>query len=141
LAQSLGSSGGGDIRLLSSGDIRGGSGSGIGVSFEGGADNLIDNGGTLSAVSGLAILTTSGNDTVENRGVIVGNAFLGAGSNIVRNQQGVSYFTLDTLDLRDGAGSGAFGNDGTLELGRRAPRYPVDLLSGETFAVPDFGDI
>ena len=141
LAQSLGSSGTGDIRLLSSGDIRGGSGAGVAVGFDGGADNLIDIGGTLSAVSGLAIETTSGDDTVENRGVIVGNAFLGTGANLIRNHSGATYFTIDTLDLRDSSGSGAFVNDGTLELGLRAPRFPIDLFAGDAFDLPDYGDV
>jgi hypothetical protein len=141
LAQSLGSLGGGEITLISTGDIRGGSGSGIGVSFDGGADNLIDTSGTLSAVSGLAIKTTYGNDTVENRGVIDGNAFLGEGTNLIHNNVGATYFTIDTLDLQDGSGHGAFVNDGTLELGLRASAYPIDLLNGATFAVPTYDDI
>jgi hypothetical protein len=141
LAQSLGSLGGGDITLLSTGDIRGGSGTGIGVDFDGGADNLIDNGGTLSAVSGLAIRSTTGNDTVENRGAIIGNVLLGAGTNLLHNNLGATFVTIDTLDLQDGDGSGSFVNEGGLELGLRAPRYPIDLAAGETFEVPAFDDI
>jgi hypothetical protein len=141
LAQSLGSLGGGNIRLLSSGDIRGGSGTGMAINFDGGADNLIDTEGTVSAVSGLAIKTTTGNDTVENRGAIVGNAFLGEGTNLIHNNLGASYFTISTLDLQDGAGSGAFSNDGTVELGLRAPRFPIDLAAGDTFEVPTYDDI
>jgi hypothetical protein len=141
LAQSLGSLGGGNIELLSSGDIRGGSGTGIAVNFDGGADNLIDTSGTLSAVSGLAIKTTTGNDTVENHGAIVGNVYLGEGTNLLHNNLGATFVTIDTLDLQDGAGTGAFVNEGALELGLRAPRYPIDLAGGETFDVPAYDDI
>jgi hypothetical protein len=141
LAQSLGSVGGGNISLVSTGDIRGGSGRGIGVSLAGGADNLIDTSGTLSAVSGLAIKATDGNDRVENRGVIVGNALLGEGTNLIHNNKGATYFTIDKLDLRDGSGSGAFVNDGNVELGLRASRYPIDLLSGATHSVPVYDDM
>lgn len=140
LAQSLGSLGGGNITLLSSGDIRGGSGNGIGVSFDGGANNLIDSDGTLSAVSGLAIKTTTGNDRVENRGLMVGNVFLGQGANLLHNNLGATFVTIDTLDLRDGSGTGAFVNDGAVELGLRAPRYPIDLLNDATFEVPTYRD-
>ncbi|MCC6925260.1 autotransporter outer membrane beta-barrel domain-containing protein [Novosphingobium sp.] len=141
LAQSLGSLGGGNIQLVSTGDVRGGSGTGIGVSFDGGANNLIDTSGTISAVSGLAIKATSGNDVVENRGTIVGNALLGSGTNLIHNNLGATYVTIITLDLRDGLGStGTFSNDGTVEMGLRAPRFPIDLLNGATFVVPVYPD-
>jgi len=141
LAQSLGTEGGGNIRLLSTGDIRGGGGTGMAINFEGGAENLIDTDGTVSAVSGLAIKTTTGNDTVENRGAIVGNVFLGEGTNLLHNNAGAAFVTISTIDLRDGAGTGTFVNDGTIEMGLRAPRYPIDLDAGDTFEVPAYDDI
>jgi hypothetical protein len=139
-AQSDGPDGAGDITITASGDIRGGSGTGAGVRLAGGADNLVTINGTLSAVSGLAMESGSGNDQLANTGVVVGNLILGGGANSVFNAEGSTFVTIDTLDLRDGAGStGTFTNAGDLLLGRSAPRYPIDLLAGETWDASSLG--
>ena len=88
--------------------------------------------GTLSAVSGLAMESGTGNDRLENTGIVVGNLILGGGINSVFNAEGATFMTIDTLDLQEGAGSsGTFTNEGDLLLGRSAPRYPIDLLAGD----------
>ncbi len=67
---------------LSGGDIQGGTGNGAGVNFENalGTNTLnIFSGTSLSALSGVAIRGSDGNDTVSNAGIINGNIELGAG--------------------------------------------------------------
>ena len=86
-------------------DIRGGSGNGIGVFFDGGADNTLFTSGSVSAVSGNAIVTTAGNDLIENTGTVIGNVDLGAGVNRFDNQAGATFIAFDTIDLRDDAAS------------------------------------
>ena len=135
--QSLGSLARGNIDLRSTGNLRGGSGSGAAVQLDGGATNSVFSSGTLSAVSGLAVVGGAGNDTVTNTGLAVGNFALGAGANTLLNAQAATLVSIDTIDLRDGAGStGVFTNAGNLLLGLAASRYPLDLLAGDTFAVP-----
>ena len=136
-AQSLGSLGGSNILIGASGDVRGGSAGGSGIALDGGANNVVTILSTLSAVSGRAITGTYGNDRLENKGLTVGNAFLGGGTNLVHNALGATFLTIDALDLRDGIGSnGLFDNDGTLQMGLSASRLPIDLLNGATFAPP-----
>ena len=133
-AQSLGSLGGGNIKITALGSLRGGSGSGIAAFIDGGKDNLLTSNVALSAVSGNAVTATSGNDTVINNGIAVGNFRLGGGTNALVNSVGATLITIDTLDLQDGAGSsGTFTNSGELLLGLSASKYPLDLAAGETF--------
>ena len=140
-AQSLGSLGGGNIGITIAGSVRGGSGTGVGVALDGGTDNVVTVKSNLSAVSGRAMTGTFGNDRLENRGLTVGNILLGGGNNVVHTAAGATFVTIDTLDLRDGAGStGLFDNDGSLLLGLSADRYPIDLRNGDTFAAPVIAD-
>ena len=67
----------------------------------------------------------TGNDRLENTGIVVGNLILGSGTNSIFNAEGATFVTIDTLDLQDGAGSsGLFTNEGNFLLGRSAPRSP-----------------
>jgi hypothetical protein len=138
LAQSVGQSGGGDITLTANGAIRGGSGTGAGVRFAGGATNQITSSGSISAVSGLAIDTGTGNDRVDNSGWVVGNVDLGSGTNVFNNGTTGTFVAFNTIDLRDGAGStGTFNNAGDFLMGLSASRVPIDLAAGATFANVD----
>jgi hypothetical protein len=138
LAQSVGQAGGGDITLTSNGAIRGGSGAGAGVRFAGGAANRIITSGSISAVSGLAIDTGTGNDRVDNSGWVVGNVDLGSGVNVFNNTATGTFVAFNTIDLRDGAGStGTFNNAGDFLMGLSAPRTPIDLANGAVFANVD----
>ena len=140
-AQSLGSLGGGNITINALGAIRGGSGSGAGILLAGGLNNLVTVGTSVSAVSGLAVVGTTGNDTIVNNGLAVGNFRLGGGTNALINAVGGTVITIDTIDLRDGAGSnGIFTNSGTLLLGQSASKYPIDLLAGDKLVASTFGD-
>ncbi|MBM4040030.1 MAG: PEP-CTERM sorting domain-containing protein [Planctomycetes bacterium] len=87
LAQSVGSSGlGGNIGItIGSGTVQGGSGLGAGVYLDGGANNTLTNAGHISALSGMAVRATVGNDTIVNNGIIAGNVSLGTGVNAIMN--------------------------------------------------------
>ncbi|MBB4082090.1 hypothetical protein GGR12_000929 [Brevundimonas lenta] len=134
-AQSLGGLGGGDISIASNGFVRGGTGTGAGVRIDGGANNVVTTSGSISAVSGLAIDATTGQDTVNNDGLVVGNIDLGLGDNAFNNRLGSTFVAFNTIDLRDAAGdSGVYTNSGDFLMGLSASRVPIDLSAGETFA-------
>ena len=137
-AQSVGAVGtGSDILVSVTGDVRGGSGAGMGIWLDGGADNAVDSKGSLSAISTVAMRAGAGNDRFLNEGLAVGNFYLGGGTNALTNAAGATFVTIDTLELQDGLGStGAFTNDGNLYLGQSASRYPIDLLAGEKLSAP-----
>jgi hypothetical protein len=104
------------------------------VLIDGGLNNLLTSRTSLTAVSGLAVIGTSGNDTVVNNGLAVGNFRLGGGNNALLNSLGATLVTINSIDLRDGIGStGSFTNSGNLLMGLSADRYPIDLLRGATF--------
>ncbi|MBR9824543.1 MAG: hypothetical protein GYB36_01925 [Alphaproteobacteria bacterium] len=102
-AQSMGGTGNGNIVGVLDGFVRGGTGIGRGVYFDGGANNTLTTNGTLSAVSTWAIETTSGNDTINNNGIVAGNMDLGSGDNSFNNNNGATYIAFSTIDLRDPA--------------------------------------
>lgn len=114
-AQSLGPRGNGDITItLNGGTVRGGSGSGVGVNLDGGAENTLTNHGVLSALSGTAIRGSGGNDVVENHGTVIGGVRLGAGSNAFNNNAGARFDAGAIIDL--GVGN-TLTNDGILSPG------------------------
>ncbi|WP_323760504.1 autotransporter outer membrane beta-barrel domain-containing protein [Maricaulis sp.] len=100
-AQSRGVNGAGNILMEITGLVRGGSGSGVGVAFEGGSTNQLTSFGSVSSVSGLAITGTDGNDAVSNFGLVVGSLDLGSGDNSFDNVAGSTFVAMDTIDLRD----------------------------------------
>ena len=98
---------------INSGTVSGGSGAAAGVSIVGGTTNTVTNFGTVTALSGLAIKGTSGNDTVNNFGTVTGNVTLGTGTNAFNNQAGGVFNAGATIDL----GGGNLTNAGTLSPG------------------------
>jgi hypothetical protein len=135
-AESTGSLGGGDITITAEDAIRGGSGTGMGIYVDGGADNVINTENSLSSVSGNAITTTVGNDTVNNTGLVVGDVNLGGGVNAFNNEFGSTFIAFHTIALQDASAgsSGVFTNSGEFQMGLSAPLVPIDLLNGATFA-------
>ncbi|VAV95624.1 hypothetical protein MNBD_ALPHA04-1763, partial [hydrothermal vent metagenome] len=118
-AQSLGSGGGGNISLtLAEGQqILAGEG-GTTVAFDGGADNIFENNGsvmTLDGLTGTAITGTSGNDTINNSGMIIGNIALGGGANSFTNLGSGTFISASALNL--GASENLFTNSGLLTPG------------------------
>ncbi|HWE47241.1 MAG TPA: autotransporter outer membrane beta-barrel domain-containing protein [Caulobacteraceae bacterium] len=138
-AESTGSLGGGNIVVDALKDIRGGSGTGVGISIDGGADNVINVLTSLSAVSGNAITATFGNDTVNNTGLVVGDVDLGGGVNAFDNELGSTFIAFHKIALQDSSAgsSGVFTNSGEFQMGLSAPLVPIDLLNGATFGNVD----
>jgi hypothetical protein len=119
VAESLGSrSGGGNIIVIVDGGIvQGGTGSGAGVRFSGGADNLLTNRGaitTLNGSVGTVVIGTGGNETVENYGTLVGGVDLGSGNNALNNQEGAVFSSGNSIYLGNG---NKMVNKGTLAPG------------------------
>ena len=99
---------------IKSGTVSGGSGTGAGVALLCGTNNTLTNMGTVTALSGLAIQGTTGNDTVNNSGAVIGNVILGSGTNAFNNMAGGLFNSGATVNL--GAGN-ALTNAGTLSPG------------------------
>jgi uncharacterized protein with beta-barrel porin domain len=70
--------------------------------------------GTLMALSGLAIQSSTGNDTVTNFGAVIGNVSLGAGTNAFNNMAGGLFNSGSTVNLGTG---NTLTNAGTLSPG------------------------
>jgi hypothetical protein len=125
-AQSVGRGGNGNITIVNNGGtIRGGSGTGVGVNIDGGANNTLTNTGSISALSGRAIVASSGNDTVINNGTVAGAVELGSGLNAFRNNHGARFDTGLTIDL--GAGN-TLTNEGILSPGGRGAILNTTLI-------------
>jgi len=92
----------------------------------GGSNNTLTNFGTVTALSGLAISGTTGNDTVNNFGTVIGNVTLGTGTNAFNNMAGGLFNSGTTVDL--GAGN-VLTNAGTLSPGG-AGAIQTTALSG-----------
>lgn len=76
----------GDISInILSGSVAGGSGLGAGILVATGGNGTITNHGTVSALSGLAILGAQGHETIDNFGTIVGDVDLFIGNNTFNN--------------------------------------------------------
>lgn len=115
-AQSVGNSGGQDISIdIQSGSITGGSGTGAGIYMDGGNNNTLTNRGSISALSGTAIVGGTGNETVDNYGTITGNVNLGAGSHAFNNMVGGTFNAGATVNLDAGtlSNSGMFSPGGS----------------------------
>jgi uncharacterized protein with beta-barrel porin domain len=118
LAQSRGDNGAGDISInIVSGLVQGGSGTGAGISFMDGANNTLTNRGTVTTISGrdgMAIVGTTGNETINNYGIVTGSVDLGGGLNAFNNQAGSLFNAGLTINL--GAGN-PFTNAGMFSPG------------------------
>ncbi len=148
-AQSLGKTGGNNIAIDVGGIVRGYA---EGIHIDGGKTNLLTLSGSVSAVSGVAITTGSGDDHVVNTGAFIGNVDLGSGNNTFENGLGATFIAMKTIDLTDPVGGsssqlairptlaapfvpgGTFLNDGEFQMGLSASRMPIDLSKGATFA-------
>jgi uncharacterized protein with beta-barrel porin domain len=125
----LGLSDSGPIAItIKSGTISGSSGVGpagsaAAVVLTGGSNNTLTNMGTLSALSGLAIVGNVGlggdigNNTVNNSGTVIGNVILGGGTNAFNNQAGGIFDAGATVDL---GAANLLTNAGTLSPGGAA---------------------
>ncbi|MBZ9997871.1 hypothetical protein [Mesorhizobium sp. BH1-1-4] len=124
----------GDINVTIAKDVMiiGGSGTGAGVSYLDGRDNVLTNNGFVGAVTGAdgcipgvdagcerkidgyAMLGGVGNDTYNNFKDTMGSIALGGGQNAFNNEKDAIYRMGDTVDL---GGTGQFSNDGYVAPG------------------------
>jgi hypothetical protein len=103
--QSAGSAGAGNITatLTSGHQVIAGVG-GTAVTIDGGASNVFDNAGgvgTLSGAAGLAIAGGTGDDTVLNRGIVLGSVDLASGANSFTNFAGAQLQSGAIVNLGD----------------------------------------
>ena len=76
----------GDIAInILSGSVTGGSGAGAGVALGRSASSTVTNFGTISALSGTAIVGAGSVQAIQNYGTIIGNVDLGTGANAFNN--------------------------------------------------------
>ncbi|MBR1169627.1 autotransporter outer membrane beta-barrel domain-containing protein [Bradyrhizobium liaoningense] len=95
-------SGGGNLEVTASGGVV--SGALAGIRLDGGATNTVSIDATARIMGGLdAVLASTGNDTVNNSGIVSGNVVLGGGSNAFNNLSGSVFNSGAMVDL--GAGN------------------------------------
>ena len=124
-AQSVGIDGADDINVnIKAGHVSGGSGSGVGVRFDDGAENLLTNHGSVMALSGMAIAGGDENETIDNYGIVTGNVDLGSGVNVFNNHAGAQFNASENLVL--GAGN-VLDNNGTLSPGGAGSAFAMSL--------------
>ena len=103
--------------------VSGGGGTGAGVRFEGAGSGILFNEGTVTALSGVAVIGGDGDDTVENAGTIDGSVALGDGNDIIN---------FDAAGVFTGPVDGEEGED----------RIVIDVFDGQStifdFAITDF---
>ena len=108
LLQSAGGTGTGNISLIVDNGVIvvGGSGTGAGVGFLGGAANLFTNNGMVASINGLNgqfFFGDTGNNTINNFGTLIGSAAMGTGANAINNEAGGIFIMGSSIDL--GAGN------------------------------------
>jgi outer membrane autotransporter protein len=126
LVQSVGIDGADDISIaILGGTVQGGSESGAGVHFIDGANNTLHNDGTISSLSGVAIVGTSGNERIDNDGIVTGSVELGAGTNMFNNNAAATFNSGSKVTLGDGANT--LTNAGRLSPGGLGTVHTTDL--------------
>jgi uncharacterized protein with beta-barrel porin domain len=125
LAQSEGATSNGTITITTgvSSTLIGGLNVGA-VAFRAGSTNALINNGTISSADGLAgtaITGTTGNETITNNGMIIGNVLLGTGTSTFNNEVGAAYYAGPMTDL---GGAGLLNNQGLF-----APGGAVSLMA------------
>ena len=135
-AQSGGGGGNGNIAIaVNDGIVSGGSGTGAGVVLSGGAVNSLVNRGSITSmpgVQGRAIVAGSGNESIDNYGMVTGSVELGAGANSFHNESTGTLNAGATLGL--GAG-GVLTNEGTFSPGGSGTILAT-ALSGNLLQTP-----
>ena len=116
--QSRGDQASGNLTLtLHNGVFQGGGGTSAGVWFADGGNNTLVNFNTVTTLNGIAgnaIIGGTGNETINNDGIVIGSVELGAGQNQFNNYSGSRLNAGPIINL--GAGN-RFLNNGTLAPG------------------------
>lgn len=106
-----------------SGVLRGGSGDGAAIVVDGGKNNtiVINAGSHVSARSGVALVSTFGEESVRNFGTVVGDIDLAHGDtkewNEFRNEAGGTYISGGSGRIRVSNARGGFYNEGSFDVG------------------------
>ena len=101
-----------------------------GLLIAGGTDNKVNNHGSISASSFVAIRAGDGNETIDNHGQISGSIDLGEGTNVFENRSGARFVTHN--DLKIGAGN-FLNNSGHLQIGEFGEEVPTTTMIGDLF--------
>ena len=122
LLQSAGGTGNNNISLIVDNGVTviGGTGTGAGVGFLGGATNLFTNNGAIAAINGLAgsaFFGDTGNNTIDNFGTMIGSMQLGTGTNAIDNEIGGLLIMGSNINL---GAANTLTNNGTLSPGGSA---------------------
>ena len=99
-----------------------------GLKFIGGTENRVNNYGSISSLSFVAIDTGDGNETIDNHGQISGSIDLGEGTNVFENRSGAWLVTHN--DLIIGAGN-SLNNSGHLQIGEFGEEVPTTTMIGD----------
>ena len=131
LLQSAGGTGAGpvDLTIAANTDVVGGTDDGVGVEILNGSSNSLVNHGyvtSYSVIDGRAIVTSTGDDAVDNDGSLYGSIDLGTGANSLLNRQIGDIYSGTAIAL--GAGN-TFTNEGLLSPGG-AGRVLTTTLTG-----------
>ncbi len=124
--------------------VTGGSGAGAGVRFVGGGTNRLENSGTITAASGVAIAGGAGAEDIINSGTLAGAVMLGAGNDRVEIFAGsdISDASFDGGEDRDAfhlaaAGDGVIssGTISNFEVFEMAGAGTWSLMGAQSFAI------
>jgi hypothetical protein len=138
-AQSIGPDGNGNIAVtVNGGMVIGGPGTGSGILLDGGSTNriTIGSGGSVSALSGTAIVSNGGAgiaNTVDNSGTVTGSVRLGGGAgaaNAFNNLAGGTFNAGTSVDL--GGNGFLLTNNGLVEISGRGIVGTTALTGGFT---------
>ena len=97
--------------------VMGGTGTGAGVRFADGVQNVLNNRGTITTfngITGTAIVGGAGTETINNFGTVRGSVNLGAGANLFDNKAGGLFESGPQVNV---GAAGTFNNSGTLSIG------------------------
>lgn len=126
VAESSGGSGDGDINIEVDGNLHGGQ---HGVIFLGGITNSlkIARGSVVLGETGYAIAGSTGDETIENAGTVIGNVGLGSGVNNFYNLNGATYISGTIINL---GAVGRFENSGLFSIGKIGAAPQTAQLTG-----------
>ncbi len=120
---------GADLVNISAGStVRGGAG--VGVWFLNAASATLDNAGTLTSDSGVAILSDVAPVTVNNTGSVIGGVFLAGAADSFNNAAGGTFAAVDS-DF--GGGADVLANAGTVALAGAGTPVSVTFAGLEQF--------